>query len=190
MYAITNHNKEQTTMPALPLAFPIGSVTIELRHGNIALMSADAIVNAVNENLSFGTGVAGAISAQGGDSIQNECHEIGFCPTGSAVITNAGNLNARYVIHAVGPMYGEGNEKEKLSSAVKKSLDLAEEKNLQSIAFPAIATGTFHYPLAECATVMTNAIKEKAPSLKSLQTIIICLNNEEKLGVFRDTLSA
>jgi O-acetyl-ADP-ribose deacetylase len=166
----------------------LGNVTLELRHGNIAMQNVDAVVNAANEFLSFGSGVAGAIIAAGGDTIQKECNEIGSCPTGSAVITTGGNLPAKYVIHAVGPMYGEGKENEKLSSAVKASLKLAEEKGLKSIAFPAISAGYFHFPLAECAKVMLSTIKDAAQSLESVNHVIICLSGADKLEVFEDEL--
>lgn len=166
----------------------LGNITLELRQGNIALQNVDAVVNAANEFLSFGSGVAGAIIAAGGDTIQKECNEIGSCPTGSAVITTGGNLPAKYVIHAVGPMYGEGNEEHKLRSAVTTSLSLAEEKGLRSVAFPAISAGYFHYPLAECAKVMLGAIKDTAPTLSSVNHIVICLSDKDKLEVFQDEL--
>lgn len=175
-------------MSASNTKISIGNVTLELRHGNIALQNVDAIVNAANEFLSFGSGVAGAIIAAGGDTIQNECNEIGSCPTGSAVITTGGNLPAKYVIHAVGPMYGEGNENQKLHSAVNASLRLAEEKGLKSIAFPAISAGYFHFPLAECAKVMLTTIRDTAPTLKNVDHIVICLSGADKLEVFQDEL--
>jgi O-acetyl-ADP-ribose deacetylase (regulator of RNase III) len=166
----------------------LGTVTLELRHGNIALLNVDAIVNAANEHLGFGAGVAGAILQEGGDKIQKECNEIGFCEAGSAVLTSGGQLKAKYVIHAVGPMYGEGNESAKLSSAVKASLTLAEENGVHSIAFPAIGAGLFHYPLAECASIMVNTIKETAPTLKSVNRIVICLHDEKKLDTFKEAI--
>lgn len=176
------------TMSANTTKLAIGKVTLELRHGNIAMQNVDAVVNAANEFLSFGSGVAGAIIAAGGDTIQKECNEIGSCATGSAVITTGGNLPAKYVIHAVGPMYGEGKENEKLSSAIKASLALAEEKGLKSIAFPAISAGYFHFPLAECAKIMLTTIKVNALTLKSVNHIVICLSGPDKLEVFEDEL--
>lgn len=175
-------------MSASNTKIAVGNVTLELRHGNIAMQNVDAVVNAANEFLSFGSGVAGAIIAAGGDTIQKECNEIGSCPTGSAVITTGGNLPAKYVIHAVGPMYGEGKENEKLYSAVKTSLALAEEKGLKSIAFPAISAGYFHFPLAECAKIMLTTIRDTAPALKSVDHIVICLSDADKLEVFQDEL--
>jgi O-acetyl-ADP-ribose deacetylase (regulator of RNase III) len=177
-------------MTTLNTKTTIGKVTLELRQGNIALQHVDAVVNAANEFLSFGSGVAGAIIAAGGDLIQKECNEIGGCQTGSAVITTGGNLPARYVIHAVGPMYGEGNENEKLRSAVNASLALAEEKGLRSIAFPALSAGYFHFPVAECAKVMIGTIKDTAPSFQTIDHVVICLSDNEKLDIFNNALNS
>lgn len=167
----------------------IGKLKLELKVGNIAMQDSDAIVNAANEQLNLGMGVAGAIREAGGSAIQTECNEIGFCPVGSAVITGGGNLKAKYVIHAVGPMYGEGKEEEKLRSAITSAIDLAEKKNLRSIAFPALSAGYFHYPMDECAKVMIGAIKDSAPGLKTLDQVTICLRSDKKFDVFEKALS-
>jgi O-acetyl-ADP-ribose deacetylase (regulator of RNase III) len=167
----------------------VGNIKIELKVGNIAYLDADAIVNAANEHLNLGTGVAGAIGQAGGSAIQTECNEIGFCPAGSAVITGAGTLSAKYVIHAVGPMYGEGKENEKLYSATRAALTLAEKKGLGSIAFPALSAGLFHFPIEGCAKIMVSAIKEAAPQLKSINHITICLHSDKKFDVFEKELN-
>jgi O-acetyl-ADP-ribose deacetylase (regulator of RNase III) len=166
----------------------IGSITLELRKGNIALSDTDAVVNAANEYLNLGAGVAGALRELGGEQIQLECNEIGFCPVGSAVITTGGNLKAKYVIHAVGPMYGEGDEQNKLRSAVTSALTLAEEKSLRSITFPAIGAGFFHYPLQECASTIVTAIRDAAPSLKSVNRVVICLKGDAIYKVFEKAI--
>ena len=114
---------------------------------------------------------------------------IGFCPVGSAVITGGGTLKAKYVIHAVGPMYGEGKENEKLSSAVRSSLILADKKGLKSIAMPALSAGFFHFPLEACAKIMVSTIKETAPELQSLDHVTICLSDDKKLDVFESELN-
>ena len=174
----------------MSLSSKIGNVTVELRQGNIALVNVDAIVNAANEYLSFGAGVAGDIIQHAGDRVQKECHEIGFCPVGSAVMTTGGNLLAKHVIHAVGPMYGEGDENAKLSSAIRTSIDLAEQKELKSIALPALSTGYFHFPIDECARIMIDTIRQSAPTLTHLNHIIICLTNKNKLDIFKSALAA
>jgi O-acetyl-ADP-ribose deacetylase (regulator of RNase III) len=169
--------------------FSLGNLTLELKTGNIAMLHADAIVNTANELLNLGVGVSGAIGEAGGSAIQKECNEIGFCATGSAVMTGAGNLHARYVIHAVGPMYGEGGESEKLSSAVRSALTLADDKGLHSIALPAISAGLFHYPMNDCAKVMVSTIKDAAPKLKNINHIILCLHSDKKFDVFEKELN-
>lgn len=168
----------------------LGGIKLELKVGNIAFLDTHAIVNAANEYLNLGAGVAGAIREAGGSSIQEECNDIGFCPVGSAVMTGGGNLNARYVIHAVGPMYGEGNENEKLGSAVRSAITLADEKGLTSIALPALSAGYFHFPIHDCAKIMVSMIKETAPTLKSVNHIVVCLSDDRKFDVFEEALKA
>src|SRR4051812_35325279 len=129
----------------------VNGVSIELTEGDITNLDLDAIVNAANSGLILGSGVAGAIRSKGGPTIQRECDAIGHCDVGSAVITGAGNLPAKHVIHAVGPRMGEGSEREKLAGATRSSLELARENGLSSIALPAISTGVFGYPIADCA---------------------------------------
>ncbi|MDZ7296341.1 MAG: macro domain-containing protein, partial [candidate division KSB1 bacterium] len=129
----------------------IHNTTIELVQGDITEMDTDAIVNAANERLAHGGGVAGAIVRKGGPVIQEESNAWvrahGRVPTGGAAITSGGSLKARFVIHAVGPVMGSGNEGEKIRQATLASLRLAEEHNLASIAFPAISTGIFGCPM-------------------------------------------
>ena len=139
---------------------------LELVHGNIIEAEVDAIVNAADARLIRGTGVDGAIRDAGGEEIDRECQDIfdreGVCPPGRAVITTGGNLLAKYVIHAVGPIYddGEQHEAEILARCYKNSLQLAAENGIRSIAFPAISTGNFRYPIEEAAGVALNAVKE------------------------------
>ena len=166
------------------------TLKLELRRGNIALSDTDAVVNAANEYLNLGAGVAGALRELGGEQIQRECNEIGFCPVGSAVITGGGSLKAKYVIHAVGPMYGEGDEEKKLRSAITSALKLADDRALTSITFPAIGAGFFHYPIDACAKAIVSAMRETAPSLKNLKTIAICLKSERSFDVFDKALAS
>ena len=136
--------------------------------GDVTNQNVDAIVNAANSSLLGGGGVDGAIHRIGGPEILDECREIrrsqfpGGLPTGEAVITTGGRLPARYVIHTVGPVYGqhEGREAELLASCYTRSLRLAAGKELSSIAFPAISTGAFGYPLHEAAAVASRAIED------------------------------
>ena len=148
------------------LEIPPTQTRLELIHGNIVEVEVDAIVNAADANLTRGTGVDRAIRDAGGENIEHECQEIfdreGVCPPGKAVITTGADLFARYVIHAVGPIYddGEQHEAETLARCYKNSLRIAVENGVRSIAFPAISTGNFRYPIEQATPVALNAVKE------------------------------
>lgn len=139
-----------------------GGQQIILRQGDITREQVDAIVNAANEWLQHGGGVAGAIIRAGGEVIQQESNRIGHVPTGSAAVTGAGRLPARYVIHAVGPVWSSYTPEEAdhlLASAVRSSLQHADELGIASIAFPAISSGIYGFPKDRCARVMMKAIE-------------------------------
>ena len=163
---------------------------IRLVEGNLALLDVEAVVNAANKNLILGGGVAGAIKKFGGPSIQEECNKIGPIAVGEAVITGGGDLKAKHVIHAVGPVYGEGNEDEKLTSAALNSLKIANAKKIKNIAFPAISTGIFMFPLQRCSEIMIKVAIEflKDKENKNPEEIIFCLYGQEAYSVFQDTL--
>ena len=139
---------------------PSGHV-LSLRRGDITDEAADAIVNAANTGLVHGGGVAGAIVRKGGQVIQDESDRVGRVPTGSAAITGAGKLPARFVIHAVGPVWRGQTPEESdrlLASATTAALEIARERGLESIAFPAISSGIFGFPKERCAQVMVEAV--------------------------------
>jgi O-acetyl-ADP-ribose deacetylase (regulator of RNase III) len=168
---------------------PVGGSVIRLVQGDITELDVDAIVNAANSALRMGGGVAGAILRKGGRKIQDECDRIRYCPVGGAVITTGGMLKARYVIHAVGPRYGEGSEDEKLRNATLNSLKVADKQGLESIAFPAISTGIFRFPMDRCARVMLPAAKSYLGNTRTgLEQVIFCLYDDETYGVFSETL--
>ncbi|MEA3490108.1 MAG: O-acetyl-ADP-ribose deacetylase [Candidatus Omnitrophota bacterium] len=131
----------------------MGKIVIE--QGDITKEDVDVIVNAANTGLKGGGGVDGAIHRAAGPTVMDECRRIGACPTGEAVITNAGNLKARKIIHTPGPVWhgGSANEPELLRNCYKNSLDLAEENRLKTIAFPAISTGIYGYPVEDAARI-------------------------------------
>ncbi|MFQ5711552.1 MAG: macro domain-containing protein [Candidatus Geothermarchaeales archaeon] len=162
---------------------------IELIQGDITDLSTDAIVNAANTALRLGGGVAGAIRRKGGPKIQEECDRIGGVHVGGAVITTGGDLKARYVIHAVGPRYGEGEEEEKLRNATLNSLRLADERGLRSIAFPAISTGVFGFPKERCANVMLSTTLSYVEGDTGLKEVVFCLYDSETLRTFEESLS-
>lgn len=161
---------------------------MELKDGDITGMQTDAIVNAANDRLILGGGVAGAIRKKGGPEIQNECNKIGGTFVGGAVITTAGNLKAKFVIHAVGPRMGEGNENEKLKNATLNSLKLADENNLKSIAFPAISAGIFGFPIERCAEIMLKTTIEYLNGQTGLQKVVFCLFGNDSYQVFEKRL--
>ncbi|MBM4090693.1 MAG: macro domain-containing protein, partial [Planctomycetes bacterium] len=142
----------------------INGTTLELVAGDITTQSADAIVNAANQRLAGGGGVDGAIHAAGGPEIMAETRQRypRGCPTGSAVISGAGRLTAKYVIHAVGPVWrgGSRDESQLLASAYRCCLELAVAHDCRSIAFPALSTGAYRYPMREAADVALNAVAE------------------------------
>lgn len=161
---------------------------ISLIQGDITELETAAIVNAANANLILGGGVAGAIRAKGGSAIQEECNKIGSTYVGGAVITTGGKLNAKYVIHAVGPRMGEGNEDEKLKNATFNSLKLMDEYKLKTIAFPAISTGIFGYPIEKCAKIMISTTKGYLQGNTQIEEVFFCLYTSQDYDVFEKEL--
>ncbi len=168
--------------------FRVGGAVIELVKGDITELEVDAIVNAANSALKMGGGVAGGILRKGGREIQEECDRIGYCPVGGAVITGAGRLKARYVIHAVGPRMGEGDEDRKLRNATLNALKVAEKHGVKSIAFPAISTGIFGFPKDRCAKIMLRAAAEYLSGGSGITRVIFCLYDEETYRIFEEEL--
>jgi O-acetyl-ADP-ribose deacetylase (regulator of RNase III) len=166
----------------------INNSILELIEGDITEMQTDAIVNAANARLIMGGGVAGAIRRKGGPKIQEECNKIGGTYVGGAVITTAGNLKAKHVIHAVGPQMGEGNEDQKLKNATLNSLKLADEHYLKSISFPAISTGIFGFPIQRCAEIMLRTAINYLKSQTGLEKVVFCLFGQDSYKVFENQL--
>jgi O-acetyl-ADP-ribose deacetylase (regulator of RNase III) len=165
----------------------INGKVLRLVQGDITDRDVDAIVNAANSHLQHGGGVAGAIVIKGGQVIQKESDKIGFTPVGTAVVTGAGKLSARFVIHAVGPRMGEGDEDNKLKNAVMSSLMLASEKSLKSISIPAISSGIFGFPKDRCAKILVGEsirfLKENKDA--SLHTVEFCIRDDTTLSYFK-----
>lgn len=157
---------------------------IKLVQGDITESETDAIVNAANAQLILGGGVAGAIRKKGGPTIQEECNKIGGTFVGGAVITTGGNLKAKHVIHAVGPRMGEGNEDDKLKNATLNSLKLMDENKLKTIAFPAISTGIFGYPIDRCSKIMISTAKEYLSGNTQIEEVIFCLYTASDFDIF------
>jgi O-acetyl-ADP-ribose deacetylase (regulator of RNase III) len=169
-------------------SLPTGQ-TLQIVHGDITAETTDAIVNAANSHLQHGAGVAGAIAGRGGPTIQRESdgwvRAHGPVPHAHPAWTSGGSLPARYVIHAVGPVWGNGDEDAKLDAAVQGSLQAADELKLMSIAFPAISTGIFGFPKERAARVILSAIEGYFASHPSgLTTVRIVLFDDPTLRAF------
>jgi len=161
---------------------------IKIVEGNIVLLDVEAVVNAANKNLKLGGGVAGAIRTYGGPAIQEECDRLSPIKVGQAVITGGGNLKARYIIHAVGPVQGEGNEDAKLAAATLSSLKIARDRMIRAIAFPAISTGIFGFPLQRCSEIMLQTAVDFLKKNDYPREIIFCLYGQEAFALFETTL--
>jgi len=167
----------------------VGDSTIELVQGDITELATDAIVNAANAQLQLGGGVAGAIRRKGGPAIQAKCNTHGPIRVGEAAITTGGDLKARHVIHAVGPRMGvDTPEDELLAGATRSSLQLADQHGLKSIAFPAISTGIFGYPIERCATVMLATAMDYLTAQTGLERVVFCLYTPADYAVFEAEL--
>lgn len=158
---------------------------IELREGDITKMDVEAVVNAANNDLLLGAGVAGAIRKAGGPSIQEECNKIGRIPIGEAAITGAGAMKARHVIHAASMELGGMTTAESLRASTKNSLLRADEKGLKTVAFPAIGTGIAGFPLDECARIMLDVVAEHLRGKTSIEKVYFVLFGQEAFQAFR-----
>ncbi len=168
----------------------IGDVLLECVKGNIVAQDGfDAIVNAANAWLRPGGGVAGAIHRAAGPGLKEECRPLAPIKPGEAVITSGHNLPNPFVIHVLGPVYGiDAQPAERLAACYRNALKLADEKGLKSIAFPAISTGAFGYPMEEAAVVAFRAILETIPHLRSVKRIRLVLYRKKDLDTHEGVL--
>jgi len=160
---------------------------ILIQQGDLTEMETDAIVNAANNDLILGGGVAGAIRRKGGDAIQLECNKIGSIPVGYAAITCGGNLKAKYVIHAASMQLGGATTAQSLQYSTAHALRIAAERGLKSIAFPAVGTGIAGFPMEECAEIMLRETAEHLKNGSSLQTVYFVLFDERAGEIFERT---
>jgi O-acetyl-ADP-ribose deacetylase (regulator of RNase III) len=165
--------------------------TIEIAKTDITALAVDAIVNPANEALQLGSGVAGSIRQKGGPTIQEECDRIGTCAVGQAVVTKAGKLRAKWVIHAVGPVWKGGNYGEEmlLASAVLQALRRGEDIGATSVALPAISGGAFGFPIDKAAEIAVDAARSFAPKAEYVQKVVFCLYDDVAYDAFQQALN-
>ena len=163
---------------------------IELVQGDITKQEVDAIVNAANESLLGGGGVDGAIHRAGGPAILEECRRVGGCATGDAKATTAGDLPARHVIHTVGPVWHGGGqgETELLASCHRRALEVADELASRTVAFPAISTGVYGYPVEQAARVALEATRDELAKRPEIEEVRFVLFSDEHLAAFQQHL--
>src|SRR5271154_4044500 len=157
---------------------------IVLLQGDLTEMDVDAIVNAANNDLQLGGGVAGAIRRKGGDAIQRECDAIGSIPIGGAAITAGGKLRARFVIHAASMQLGGETTARALRSSTAHALRIASERGLRSIAFPAVGTGIAGFPVSDCAQIMLREVAEHLKKPTSIEKVYFVLFDVRALEAF------
>lgn len=165
---------------------PLPEKSILLLQGDITDEMVDAIVNAANSHLQHGGGVAGAIVSKGGQIIQEESDKIGYVPVGNCAMTTSGKLPSKFVIHAVGPMNGEGDEDDKLYNAISNSLRLADQGKFETISIPAISSGIFGFPKDRCAQILLQGALDfyQTHPKTSLKEIRFCIIDKATLDVF------
>ena len=169
----------------------VGSSRIELVRGDITRQDTDAIVNAANSSLRGGGGVDGAIHRAGGPAILAACEKLGGCATGEAKLTTAGNLRARFVVHAVGPIYRGGTygEPELLANAYRRSLEVAAEHGVTSIAFPSISTGAYGFPIAAAARLATDTVAQFLRTSGHVALVRFVLFSDADLAAYEKALA-
>ncbi len=174
-----------TAFPAkAPVEKTIGNVTLRVEWGDLTLLAVDAIVFYAREDLQLGSGFGAAIGSRGGDAVKKELSAIGTVAMGEAVVTGAGKLPSRHIIHACGPKFQEPEIETKLRRAVWSALLTADERQMKRIAFPPMGAGFYGVPLDLCARTMLDVIQGFAPGSASVEEVTICVMDRREFAVF------
>lgn len=172
-----------------PYRVRLGETVLVVKQGDLTEEPVDVVVNAANMHLKHGGGLAAAIVRKGGRVIQEESDRIGYVPVGQAVVTTAGNLPARFVVHTVGPRWGEGEEEKKLRSAIRSALEKAREVGATRVALPAVSTGIFGYPKKEGTRVIVEEVVRYIREHPGVLTEVILMDlSGETVRLFREAV--
>lgn len=165
--------------------------SLEIWQGDITKLEVDVIVNAANKSLLGGGGVDGAIHRAAGSQLKEECKTLGGAETGEAKVTKGYNLPSKFVIHTVGPVYndGEHGEAEKLKACYRNSLKVAAENDIHEVAFPAISTGIYHYPLEEATKIAVTTVKEECEHYTSIEKVVFVAFDEKNYRAYENELN-
>lgn len=185
-----NVSGETVIQPVRPDGGEFAIASIQVILGDLTEQKVDAIVNAANPSLLGGGGVDGAIHRAAGPRLLEECRKLGGCPTGQAKITKGGNLPAKFVIHAVGPIWrGGGNrEEQQLRDCYLNSMKLAEQYEVRTIAFPSISTGAYGFPIERASSIAVATVRECLDKMKMFQTVLFVCFSQFDSDVYREAL--
>jgi O-acetyl-ADP-ribose deacetylase (regulator of RNase III) len=178
----------QTATALAPVEETISGAVVRIEQGDLTALAVDAIVYYAREDLTLGSGYGTAIQSRGGDAVRKELAALGTVGMGGAIMTGAGNLKARHIIHACGPKFQEEGTEEKLRACMRSALVLAESSDLSSVAFPPMGAGFYGVPLNLCAAVMLDTIRGVLSSARSLKTVIICVTDRREFAAFRTAM--
>ena len=173
-----------------PVERTVNRTVVRLERGDLTALEVNAFVFYAREDLALGSGFGTAIQVRGGDSIKKELENLGRLGVGQAVATGAGNLNAKFIIHACGPKFQEPDTESKLRQTMLSALRVAEEKGVKSLAFPPMGAGFYGVPLADCARVMVESIRTHLQGQTALEQVILCVMDQREFDAFKDKVGA